>query len=113
VAGYKITIRAGGKIKRERYDHLGQAIAAIERHGRDLERTAHTHAVGGRLMRKLEPARQVVGRIELSGPGRMSAGVDVRGDGSAEAFTGRIRREVIVQKRGETAYKALGRTLGS
>jgi hypothetical protein len=112
VAGYKITIRVGGKVERDSYDHLVQAVAAIERRGRELERTAHTRAVGGRLMRKLEPARLVVGRIELRGPGRISAGIDVRGDGSAEAFTGRLRREVIVQKRGETAYKALGRTLG-
>jgi hypothetical protein len=111
VAGYRITVRVGPKVEREDYDHLGQAIAAIERRGRDLERNAHAHTVGGTLMRKLEPKRQVIGRIELRGPGRLRGGVDIRGDGSAEAFTGRLRREVVVQLRGENAYKALRRTL--
>jgi hypothetical protein len=111
VAGYRITVRVGPKVERERYDDLGQAIAAVERRGRDLERNAHNHAIGGKLMRKFEPARQVIGRVELRGPGSPTAGIDVRGDGSAEAFTGRIRREVIDQKRGESAYQALRRTL--
>jgi hypothetical protein len=113
MAGYRITVRIGPKVEREEYDDLGQALAAIERRGRDLERNAHAHAVGGRLMRKIGPERQVIGRIELRGPRRVSAGIDVRGNGSAEAFTGRIRREVVAQKRGESAYMALARTLAA
>ena len=111
MAGYRITVRIGPRVEREDYEHLGQAIAAIERRGRDLENTADAHAVGGQLMRKIPPGRQVIGRIELRGPGRVRGGVDIRGDGSAEAFTGRIRREVVEQRRGESAYKALRRTL--
>ncbi len=63
-------------------------------------------------IRRLEPVQQVVGRIELSGPGRLRAGVDVRGDGSSEAFTGRIRRRVVGQRRRESAYDALRRAVG-
>jgi hypothetical protein len=62
-------------------------------------------------MRRLEPVQVVVGRVELSGPGRLRAGVDVRGDGSSEAFTGRTRRQVVQQRRGESAYEALRREL--
>lgn len=112
MSGYRVTVRAAGaSVASERYEDLGQALAAIERHGRELERSASAKAVGGRLMRRLEPVQLVVARIELRGPGGARGGVDVRGDGSAEAFTGRLRRGLVEQRDGETAYAALRRVL--
>jgi hypothetical protein len=52
----------------------------------------------------------VTGRFELRGPG-VRCGVDVRGDGSAEAYTGRIRKVPVAADPGETAVQALERTL--
>jgi hypothetical protein len=110
---YTLTIRQGPKVTRERYSELGTAMSAVEERGRKLERGADAQAVGGTLIRRLEPVQQVVARLELSGPGRLRAGVDVRGDGSSEAFTGRVRRRLVEQRLGESAYDALRRALRS
>jgi hypothetical protein len=110
MAGYRIMVRSGAKVRKERAEDLDGALRAIERAGRELEDGASARVVNA-LTRKFEPVQQVVGRIELAGPGRMRAGVDVRGDGSAEAFTGRLRRRLVVQQAGESPYDALRREL--
>jgi hypothetical protein len=111
--GFTVTVRRRGKVTRERHERRGDALDAMESMGREFERESHTRPEGGGMMRKIEPAKQVVGRIELSGPGRLRAGVDVGGDGSSEAFTGRMRRELVEQRRGESAYQALRRVVKS
>jgi hypothetical protein len=111
VADYRVTLRSGGKVRRERFETLVDALDAIEREGRELQRQADARPVGGRMMRRMEPVQQVVARLELAGPGRIRAGVDVRGDGSSEAFTGRLRRQLLEQRRRESAYDALRRAL--
>jgi hypothetical protein len=98
-------------VERERYSELDAALHAIEQHGRELERTANARTRGGTLIRKIEPVHQVVARLELAGPGRLRAGLDVRGDGSTEAFTGRVRRRLVEQRSRESAYDALRRAL--
>jgi hypothetical protein len=106
-----VTVRSGSKVKRERFGGLGEALAAMERKGVEAERGAHRRPAGGGLMRRVEPVQQVTARIELRGPRGLRAGVDVRGDGSTEAFTGRLRRELVQEREGESAYGALRRTL--
>jgi hypothetical protein len=110
-AGYTLTTRAGAKVRKEQFTTLDEALAAIEREGRRLERSADGRGEGGALIRRLEPVQIVVARLEVSGPRRLRAGVDVRGDGSSEAFTGRFRRRVVEQRDGESAYDALRRAL--
>ena len=113
MAGYRITVRSGAKVERERTDGLEAALDALERRGRELESTAAGRPLGGTLIRRFEPVQQVVGRIELQGPGRLRAGVDIRGDGSAEAFTGRLRRALVEQHGEESPYDALRRELAA
>ncbi|MFL5830094.1 MAG: hypothetical protein ACJ76X_09285 [Solirubrobacteraceae bacterium] len=111
---WKLTVRAGPRVERSRYDELADALDAAERRGRELASAAPRDAVDVKV-RRFEPIQQVVARLELTGPERLlpsaRGGVDVRGDGSTEAYVGGLRREVIKQRKGETAYKALRRTL--
>jgi hypothetical protein len=109
--GYRVTARKGPKVERERFDDFGQALAAVDRHAQELERTAHSRATGGRIIRRFEPVQQVVGRVEVRGPDRLRGGIDVRGDASAEAYTGRLRRELVEQGDGESPAAALRRVL--
>ena len=106
-----MVIRADARVRKRQHRGLGEALADLEREGRELQAAAHERPVGGTLMRRLEPVQIVVARLELSGPGQLRAGVDVRGDGSSEAFTGRLRRQVLEQRDGEDPYEALRRAV--
>jgi hypothetical protein len=108
---YTLTVRSGPKVRRERFGDLDAALEAVERAGSEAERDADAKPVGGGIIRRIDPVQQVAARIELRGPRRLRAGVDVRGDGSSEAFTGRVRRRLIEQRNGESAYDALRRVL--
>ena len=93
---------------------MGRALDALESRGRELAEAAPGDAVNVKYKR-FEPQQRVVARLELAGPERLvpsvRLGIDVRGDGSVEAFRGRVRREVITEQRGEGPYAALRRVL--
>jgi hypothetical protein len=111
MAAYKLTVRRRGEAARERFASLPEALAALEARLDELapgERRGREHV----LSRGLAPVEQVALRGEVAGPG-VRGGVDVRGDGSAEAFTGRWRRVLVEREAGETAYDALRRALGA
>jgi hypothetical protein len=108
---YTVTVRSKAKVRKARHEDLADALDALERAARELAARAGARPAGGTLIRKIEPVQQVMGRVELSGPGRLRAGVDVRGDGSSEAFTGRVRRRLLEQRRRESPYDALRREL--
>jgi hypothetical protein len=110
---YTLTVRAGAKVRKHHHAGLDHALAVLEEEGRALEQSADGRPEGGALIRRLEPVQIVVARLELAGPRRVRAGVDIRGDGSSEAFTGRFRRQVVEQRGGETPYEALRRELGA
>jgi hypothetical protein len=112
---WKLTERVGPKVTRASFDDVDRALDALESRGRELATAAPGDSVDVKYKR-FEPQQRVVARLELSGPERfvpsVRAGVDVRGDGSVEAFRGRVRRQVISEKRGENPYGALRRLFG-
>ena len=111
--GYSLKTRSGAKVERTRFADLGEALVALERRGSELQDGADALTIDPKIMRRFEPVQQVVARLELAGPRRLRAGVDVRGDGSAEAWTGRVRRKLVEQKSRESPYDALRRALDS
>ena len=108
---YTLTVREGPRVRKTHHRDLYEALSELEREGRELETGAHARPEGGTIIRKLEPMQIVVARLELSGPRRLRVGVDVRGDGSSEAFSGRLRRRVLEERDGESAYDALRRAV--
>ncbi len=108
---YRLTVRSGARVRHEQHGDLPDALTALEARAREVVDSAPAHAQGGRLMRRFDPVQQVVARLELSGPKGLRAGLDVRGDGSAEAFTGRLRRTLVHQQAAESPYQALSRVL--
>ncbi len=104
---YKVKIRIGSAVERHTAQTLDAAVAlARERLAAVPLRTTATLP-----FREVAPVAQVAARAEIAGEGR-HGGIDVRGDGSAEAYTGSIRKRPVAQEPGESAIDALRRALG-
>jgi hypothetical protein len=112
VAGYRLRVRVGSRVERSRHDDAAAALEALESRLGQLRREARGRTVDLKV-RRFEPVQQVTARLELSGPGRLRVGLDLRGDGSTEAWTGRVRRQLIEQRGGEEPLDALRRVLPS
>ena len=108
---YRVVVRRGAKVDKHPADTLDAALELLERHARAAQAGPRREAVDLHV-RRFEPVQQVSARTELRGGG-LRAGVDVRGDGSAEAWTGRVRRTLVEAREGEDAYAALRRVLQS
>jgi hypothetical protein len=110
---YRVVVRSGPRVAHLEAGSLDAALELIEARARELARGPRSESVELRY-KTFEPVQQVAHRLELSGPARQKrvhAGLDVRGDGSVEAWTGRLRRRLIPIEPGESPYAALRRTL--
>jgi hypothetical protein len=116
-SGWRLTVRDGPRVERMRFETLGETLDALERRLDELAPGVRRRTINvGR--RRYDPARQVAVRAEVAGPstgllrGGVRGGVDLRGDGSAEAYTGRLKRALVRPLPGETAYDCLRRVWG-
>lgn len=111
---WTLTTRSGSQVDHQRLETLEEALDALDRRLAELAPSSHRDEERF-LRRRIEPVRLVAARLEVAGPGArgrtIRGGVDLRGDGSAEAFTGRVRRAVVARREGESAAQALGRAL--
>src|SRR3954471_3696838 len=110
---FHVIIRRRGKPEKRAFPTLAEAVDHLEH---ELQAAATAIARAPRVERAFgrdyQPAQQVAVRGELRGPGRTRAGVDVRGDGSAQPWTGVVRRQLIPVADREDAWAALRREVG-
>jgi hypothetical protein len=104
---FRLTARIGPKVDKSRHASLEEALAALE----DRLGAAGRERTREVLGRTYDAGSQVTGRFELRGPGGMRGGVDVRGDGSAQAYRGWVRKQPVEAQPGETPADALRRAL--
>ncbi|MFI5010309.1 MAG: hypothetical protein ACHQDY_08560 [Solirubrobacterales bacterium] len=116
---WTLTVRDGPRVGHKRFESLSETVEAMERELDELIPTAKRRAgrspIGHLAGKRFDAARQVAVRAEVAGPGGwlggVRGGVDMRGDGSIEAYTGRLRRRLVELRTGETAYEGLRRAL--
>jgi hypothetical protein len=116
---WTLTVRNGPRVGHKRFESLGETVEAMERELDELIPTAKRRAgrspIGQLAGKRFDAARQVAVRAEVTGPGGwlggVRGGVDMRGDGSIEAYTGRLRRRLVELRAGETPYEGLRRAL--
>jgi hypothetical protein len=109
-ASWKLVVRAGSRVEREQFDSLDDALICARARVRELEPGARRETATA-FVREIAPADQVAARLELRGPGRRFGGLDLRGDGSTAAWTGRISKRIVEPERGEDPVDALARAL--
>jgi hypothetical protein len=112
LSAWRVTVRIGPKVEHVPAATLEEALDALEFHTRAAATSERRAPVDARI-RRYEPADQVAARVELRGPGHVRAGFDVRGDGTVEAWTGRVRRARVEPQDGDSPYEALRKTLQS
>jgi hypothetical protein len=110
---WTLRLRQGSQVTKRRFDSLEAALDGLQ----EAVDAASPQRLGTAraFMREIEPVKQVALRAELAGPQRFFAkvngGLDVRGDGSWEPFVGRVSREIVEVRSGESAVAALRRAL--
>jgi len=110
---WKVTVRHGSSVGREKFDSLDEAIDEARRRVEEIRREGGLPEVS--VFRTHTPNQRVHARIEISGPGLIRApegGVDVMGDGTAITYTGAIRKERIDAGSLDEAFQRLRRELG-
>jgi len=104
---YKLTVRHGSRVERERFVELDAALSALREQVESVRAEGPLDEV--KALRTFEAGTRVAARVEISTGGWLrgtDAGVDVMGDGSLVAYTGGVgRRELGAD--GRSAFEAI------
>ena len=107
--GYTLSIQQEGSSKSERCATLDDALDSLQAELNALGPGTRRETTSA-FVRDYQPDELVALRLEIRGRG-VCGGIDLRGDGSEEPYTGRIRRKAIEAAPGENAVSALRRSL--
>jgi hypothetical protein len=105
-------IRHGSRVKRESFDSLDQAIAAMERRADEIRGEGPLEKVNA--LRDFEPGQRVAARLELSTGGVLrsrEAGIDVMGDGGLVPYRGVVRKRKLEPGSDQSAFDAVREAL--
>ena len=112
MSAWKLTVRHGPDVSRQRFDDLDAALDQARSRVEELRAEGPLERVS--MLRDFEPSAQVQARLEISGKGLLrppTAGVDLRGDGSLIAFSGSMAREELTAEGDETPFDLVRRAL--
>lgn len=93
---WKVTVRHGSTVGREKFGTLDDALDEAGRRVEEIRREGRLPTV--HMLREFTADQRVAARIEISGPGLLrtgEGGIDVLGDGSVIAYSGTIRKQPI------------------
>ena len=105
---YRLTIRHGPRVARERFDDLDAAVAALSERAEEIRDEGPLEAV--KAFRDYEPERRVAARLEISSGGWLrgsEAGLDVMGDGDLVAYSGALHKRRLEARDGDTVFDAI------
>jgi hypothetical protein len=113
MARFSMSVREGPRFSRIRTNSIDELFEELAFHADEVSSRADGNSVDA-MFKTFEPVERVYGRIEIAGErkclvSRDRAGIDIRGDGSLEAFIGRTNREIVEPLPGETVVAALRR----
>jgi hypothetical protein len=112
VGKWKVTVRHGSKVGREKFTTFGEAIDEARRRVEEIQREGGLPAISA--FREHPSDQRVEARIEISGPGLIRSpegGIDIMGDGQAIAYTGAVRKETLHADSLDDAFERLRTSL--
>jgi len=112
---WRVTVRTGPLVERASAESLQAALDELERRMRIALAAEGRRGTVDVRFRSFAPGEQVIAPGDVRGPQRwrpsVRGGLDVRGDGGVQAWTGGARRAPVEPAGGETPFAALRRVL--
>lgn len=109
---FKLTIRHGPKVTREKYPSLEEAVSSMRQVAERIRTEGGLPEISA--FRSYEPGARVEARLEISTGGPLrgrDAGIDVMGDGGVVPFRGGVTRRPLEPDDGADAFEAVEEAL--